>query len=136
MYQNGLLTYFILTSLNLNFSQEINGPRKHGDMSRDMQGDGDTREGSGGLGLGRSGGIGLLRDKETQGEGSGGLGLERSAGIGLLLTQDTPTGHIFVKEIVAGSAAAEDGRISVGDQLISVDGHSLQGIHLKHVWDR
>ena len=114
----------------------MNGPRKHGDMSRAMQGDGDTREGSGGLGLERSGGIGLLQDRETQGEGSGGIGLERSAGVGLLLIQDTPTGHIFVKEIVAGSAAAEDGRISVGDHLISVDGRSLQGISLKHVWDR
>jgi hypothetical protein len=122
--------------LELEFSQEINGPRKLGNISRDMQGDADTREGSGGLGLERSGGIGLLQDRETQGEGSGGIGLERSAGVGLLLIQDTPTGHIFVKEIVAGSAAAEDGRISVGDHLISVDGHSLQGIRLKHVWDR
>ncbi|XP_045513952.1 afadin isoform X4 [Pieris brassicae] len=35
---------------------------------------------------------------------------------------------IYVKSVVAGGAAAADGRLAAGDQLLSVDGHSLVGI--------
>ncbi|CAK1553482.1 unnamed protein product [Leptosia nina] len=35
---------------------------------------------------------------------------------------------IYIKSVVAGGAAAADGRLAAGDQLLSVDGHSLVGI--------
>lgn len=35
---------------------------------------------------------------------------------------------IYIKSVVAGGAAAADGRLQAGDQLLSVDGHSLVGI--------
>ncbi|XP_050342445.1 afadin isoform X1 [Nymphalis io] len=35
---------------------------------------------------------------------------------------------IYIKSVVPGGAAAADGRLAAGDQLLSVDGHSLVGI--------
>lgn len=35
---------------------------------------------------------------------------------------------IYIKSVVAGGAAAADQRLQAGDQLLSVDGHSLVGI--------
>ena len=35
---------------------------------------------------------------------------------------------IFVRSVVGGGAAAEDGRLQPGDQLIQVDGVSLIGV--------
>lgn len=35
---------------------------------------------------------------------------------------------IYIKSVVAGGAAAADGRLAAGDQLLSVDGQSLVGI--------
>ena len=60
----------------------------------------------------------------------------QTAGVGLLLVQETTDDDIFVKDIVADGAAALDGRISVGDQILSIDGESLLGLDLHSVWDR
>lgn len=35
---------------------------------------------------------------------------------------------IYIKSVVPGGAAAADGRLAAGDQLLSVDGQSLVGI--------
>lgn len=60
----------------------------------------------------------------------------QTAGVGLLLIQETMDDAIFVKDIVADGAAAIDGRISVGDQILSIDGESLLGLGLNSVWER
>lgn len=59
-----------------------------------------------------------------------------TAGVGLLLVQKTPQDDIFVKDIVADGAAAHDGRISVGDQILSIDGELVVGLDLNGVWER
>ena len=59
-----------------------------------------------------------------------------TAGVGLLLVQATPQDDILVKDIVADGAAARDGRISVGDQILSIDGEPLVGLDLNGVWER
>ena len=56
--------------------------------------------------------------------------------MGLLLVQATPQDDILVKDIVADGAAARDGRISVGDQILSIDGEPLVGLDLNGVWER
>ena len=35
---------------------------------------------------------------------------------------------IYIKAVVEGGAAWQDGRLAAGDQLLAVDGHSLVGI--------
>jgi len=35
---------------------------------------------------------------------------------------------IYIKSVVAGGAADDDGRLQAGDQLLKVDGNSLTGI--------
>ena len=60
----------------------------------------------------------------------------QTAGVGLLLVQESQGDDIFVKDIVADGAAALDGRISVGDHILSIDGESLLGLDLHSVWDR
>ena len=59
-----------------------------------------------------------------------------TAGVGLLLVQEAPQDDILVKDIVADGAAARDGRISVGDQILSIDGEPLVGLDLNGVWER
>lgn len=51
-------------------------------------------------------------------------------GIGMLLAggQGTPFGATFIRAIVAGKAAARDGRLCVGDRVLEVDGHRLDGV--------
>ena len=59
-----------------------------------------------------------------------------TAGVGLLLVHRNPRDDIYVKDVVADGAAALDGRISVGDQILSIDGESMEGMDLNSVWDR
>ncbi|KAE9419683.1 hypothetical protein Angca_005007, partial [Angiostrongylus cantonensis] len=54
--------------------------------------------------------------------GSIGLSIVAAQGVG-----DRQIG-IYVKKVVVGSPAALDGRLTAGDQLLSVNGHSLLGI--------
>eukprot|EP00041_Stephanoeca_diplocostata_P029971 m.895975 g.895975 ORF g.895975 m.895975 type:complete len:1696 (+) comp23665_c0_seq2:202-5289(+) len=51
-------------------------------------------------------------------------------GIGMLLAggQGTPFGATFIRAIVPGKAAARDGRLSVGDRVVEVDGRTLDGV--------
>ncbi|XP_022118959.2 afadin isoform X3 [Pieris rapae] len=57
---------------------------------------------------------------------------KNSNGMGLSIVAAKGAGQsklgIYVKSVVAGGAAAADGRLAAGDQLLSVDGHSLVGI--------
>ncbi|XP_025111382.1 patj homolog isoform X6 [Pomacea canaliculata] len=55
-----------------------------------------------------------------------GLGITIAGYVGGDNSPDEVSG-IFVKSISPGSAAAQDGRIHVNDQIIEVDGRSLQG---------
>ncbi|GFS21988.1 multiple PDZ domain protein [Elysia marginata] len=63
--------------------------------------------------------VDLLKD-------SNGLGITIAGYVGGDNTPDEISG-IFVKSITEGSAAALDGRVHVNDQIIEVDGNSLQG---------
>merc|ERR1740129_1767165 len=56
-------------------------------------------------------------------EPGGGLGLSIVAARGGLMERP----GIFVKSVVAGSAASRDGRVGPGDQLLAVEGVSLCG---------
>ncbi|KAJ2939621.1 hypothetical protein O0L34_g14338 [Tuta absoluta] len=57
---------------------------------------------------------------------------KNSNGMGLSIVAAKGAGQsklgIYIKSVVAGGAAAADGRLAAGDQLLSVDGHSLVGI--------
>ncbi|KAL0840571.1 hypothetical protein ABMA28_015785 [Loxostege sticticalis] len=57
---------------------------------------------------------------------------KNSAGMGLSIVAAKGYGQnklgIYIKSVVAGGAAAADGRLAAGDQLLSVDGQSLVGI--------
>ncbi|XP_013177588.1 PREDICTED: afadin-like [Papilio xuthus] len=57
---------------------------------------------------------------------------KNSSGMGLSIVAAKGAGQsklgIYIKSVVAGGAAAADGRLAAGDQLLSVDGHSLVGI--------
>ncbi|GFO19016.1 multiple pdz domain protein, partial [Plakobranchus ocellatus] len=57
---------------------------------------------------------------------SNGLGITIAGYVGGDHTPDEISG-IFVKSITEGSTAALDGRVHVNDQIIEVDGNSLQG---------
>lgn len=41
---------------------------------------------------------------------------------------------IYVKNIISGSSADKDGRLTIGDQLLSVNGQSLMGVE-QETWD-
>ncbi|CAH2992029.1 unnamed protein product [Chilo suppressalis] len=57
---------------------------------------------------------------------------KNSSGMGLSIVAAKGYGQnklgIYIKSVVAGGAAAADGRLAAGDQLLSVDGQSLVGI--------
>ncbi|XP_045765016.1 afadin isoform X5 [Maniola jurtina] len=57
---------------------------------------------------------------------------KNSNGMGLSIVAAKGAGQsklgIYIKSVVPGGAAAADGRLAAGDQLLSVDGHSLVGI--------
>ncbi|XP_068630825.1 afadin isoform X2 [Battus philenor] len=57
---------------------------------------------------------------------------KNSSGMGLSIVAAKGAGQsklgIYIKSVVSGGAAAADGRLAAGDQLLSVDGHSLVGI--------
>ncbi|CAG4937007.1 unnamed protein product [Colias eurytheme] len=57
---------------------------------------------------------------------------KNTSGMGLSIVAAKGAGQsklgIYIKSVVAGGAAAADGRLAAGDQLLSVDGHSLVGI--------
>ncbi|CAH2075120.1 unnamed protein product, partial [Iphiclides podalirius] len=57
---------------------------------------------------------------------------KNSSGMGLSIVAAKGAGQnklgIYIKSVVPGGAAAADGRLAAGDQLLSVDGHSLVGI--------
>ncbi|KAI8428650.1 hypothetical protein MSG28_007380 [Choristoneura fumiferana] len=57
---------------------------------------------------------------------------KNSNGMGLSIVAAKGAGQsklgIYIKSVVAGGAAAADGRLAAGDQLLSVDGQSLVGI--------
>ena len=55
---------------------------------------------------------------------SGGLGLSIVAARGT----NQPAAGIYVKSVVAGGAAHDDGRLAAGDQLLAVDASSLVGV--------
>ncbi|KAF1768990.1 hypothetical protein GCK72_000803 [Caenorhabditis remanei] len=62
--------------------------------------------------------------KVTLRKNGGGIGLSIVAAQGV---GDRQMG-IYVKKVVEGTPAAQDGRLETGDQLLSVNGHSLIGI--------
>jgi afadin len=55
-----------------------------------------------------------------------------NSGMGLSIVAAKGVGQdrlgIYVKSVVKGGAADQDGRLQAGDQLLQVDGHSLVGI--------
>ncbi|CAD6190866.1 unnamed protein product [Caenorhabditis auriculariae] len=69
-----------------------------------------------------SNGDDIIRVHLKRGNGGIGLSIVAAQGIG-----DRKMG-IYVKKVVEGTPAAVDGRLCTGDQLLSVNGHSLLGI--------
>jgi len=61
------------------------------------------------------------------------LGHSNKAGVGLFFVQGIDGGECVVDEVIAGSAAARNGRILVGDVLAAVDGQSVAGLSLTQV---
>ncbi|XP_069920435.1 ras-associating and dilute domain-containing protein isoform X1 [Oryctolagus cuniculus] len=51
-------------------------------------------------------------------------------GMGLIDGMHTPLGApgLYIQTLLPGSAAAADGRLSLGDRILEVDGHSLMGV--------
>jgi afadin len=58
--------------------------------------------------------------------------LNGSLGISITGGKNAVSSHpdlgIFVKKLVSGGSAEKDGRLQPGDQILSVDGKSLQGL--------
>ena len=56
------------------------------------------------------------------------------AGVGLLVEQEEGAEDVIVSKVTEGGAAAKDGRIRVGDKLISVDGRSIAGMQMPQIF--
>lgn len=46
----------------------------------------------------------------------------------LIQAVDNPSVGIYVKKVIENTPASKDGRLSIGDQLLSVNGTTLVGI--------
>ena len=56
------------------------------------------------------------------------------AGVGMVLERES-NGEIFVRKLMNGSPAFNDGSIRINDKLVSIDGINLQGMLLDRVFD-
>ena len=55
------------------------------------------------------------------------------AGVGLLLEKGEKTGAVTIKKIISGGAADEDGRLKLKDELLRVDGKTVEQLALEEV---
>ncbi|MEQ2310311.1 hypothetical protein AMECASPLE_007579 [Ameca splendens] len=58
----------------------------------------------------------------------GSLGISVTGGI----NTNVQSGGIYIKSLVPGGAAEQDGRIQIGDRLLEVDGSNLRGVTHQH----
>jgi len=56
------------------------------------------------------------------------------AGVGMVLERES-NGEIFVRKLMNGSPAFNNGSISINDKLVSIDGVNVQGMLLDRVFD-
>lgn len=60
---------------------------------------------------------------------------DKSASIGLLLEQHNASRRVYIKSLMPGGPAFMDARLKQGDRLLSVDGFSVHGMDLSHVFE-
>ena len=60
---------------------------------------------------------------------------DKSASIGLLLEQHNASRRVYIKSLMPGGPAFLDARLKQGDRLLSVDGVSVHGMDLSHVFE-
>ena len=60
--------------------------------------------------------------------------LDNRGSIGLLLEQHKVTGNVFIKNLMPGGPAQNDGRLRAGDRLLAVDGIIVNGVDLPRVF--